>query len=134
MDDPTQQGVMGKLGLDQSYEQLVEKYGEDNAAFIAETTGGWVANYSRTLYLKMGVCDESAFIADARSAAEENGWEFELQDGDMGLLEKLFTGNWDDDFVIVHPGQQVVARNDERVLDVEPVDRRRRWAQSSAAR
>ena len=26
---------------------------------------------------------------------------------------------WDQDFVVVRPGQRIVARNDERVLDVE---------------
>ncbi len=117
-----QQGVMSKLGLTESYEQLVEKYGEDNAAFIAETTGGWVANYSRFLYLEMGICDESALIADTRRRAADNGWEFELRDGDIGLIKKLFAGDWDDEFIIVQPGQQIAARNDERILEAQPAE------------
>jgi len=34
-----QQGVMGKLGLNQSREELIAKYGEDNADFINEMMG-----------------------------------------------------------------------------------------------
>ena len=114
-----QTGVMGKLGLAQSYEQLVEKYGKDNADLIAETLGNWVQNYSRCLYLRMGLGDEQPQIDSARSNAEGSDWKFELRDGDWSLLRKLFGGVWDDDFVTVRPGQRIVARNDDSVLDVE---------------
>ena len=35
------------------------------------------------------------------------------------LPQKLFNGDWDDDFVIVQPGQTIVARNNEKVLAAE---------------
>ncbi len=112
-------GVMDKLGLADTYEQLVEKYGKENAEFISQTLGDWRKNYSRLLYLEMGVCDEREFIERARRLAEESGWLFERREGDWSLLEKLFFGRWDEDFVIVPPGGRIIARNDERVLDVE---------------
>ncbi len=114
-----QQGVMGKLGLTESYDEMVSKYGRENADFIRETMGDWMKNYSHMLYLKMGACDEGPLIAEARARAERNGWSFEQRDGDWTLLEKLFNGDWDDDFAIVPPGGRIVARNDETVLDVE---------------
>ncbi len=117
-----QTGVMGKLGLTESYEQLVAKYGEDNAAFITETLGNWTQNYTRYLYLKMGICCEDDYIEQTRKWAGDRDWEFELRDGKLTLMEKLFTGQWDDDFVIVQPGEQIVARNDGSVLAVAPVD------------
>jgi hypothetical protein len=36
----------------------------------------------------------------------------------MSLLKKLFFGTWDEDFLVVQPGQTVVARNDSDALDV----------------
>ena len=114
-----QQGVMGKLGLAESYEQLVEKYGPDNADYIQQTLGDWMRNYTNMLYLEMGVCDERAFIERARAEADEHHWAFEQRKGDWSILEKLVFGQWDDDFVIVRPGQRIVARNDESVLDAE---------------
>lgn len=114
-----QTGVMGRLGLAESHEQMVEKYGPENAEFIRRSLGGGLENYSRVLYLKMGVCDEESHIEEARKRAAERGWRFELREGDMTLLEKLFRGEWDEDFVVVRPGERIVARNDQRVLDKE---------------
>ncbi|GAF86771.1 unnamed protein product, partial [marine sediment metagenome] len=113
-------GVMADLGLDMSHEQLVEKYGQEDAEFIAETLGDWRKNYSTLLYIDMGVCDESPFITEARDVAADNGWEFVSRKGDWGLLKKLFSGRWDEDILVVHPGETIVARNDEWVLDVAP--------------
>ncbi len=116
-----QQGVMDKLGLSQDYEALVEQYGEENAKYIAELTGGWQENYQRYLYLTTGVCDETSFIEATRSKAAEKGLDFELQAGSLDLLRKLFLGQWDEQYLIVQPGQRIVARNDSDVLDVETV-------------
>ena len=113
------QGVLGRLGLTESYEQLVAKYGADNTDYIRQTLGDWTQNYSNMLYLDMGVCDERPFIEQARAEADGHHWAFECRKGDWSLLEKLFYGRWDDDFVIVRPGQRIVARNDESVLDAE---------------
>ena len=65
----------------------------------------------------MGTCDESQFIEQTRREAVDRNWQFDIREGDWTLLEKLFYGQWDDDFVIVQPGRKIVARNDECVLD-----------------
>jgi hypothetical protein len=113
------QGVMGKLGLTETYEQMVEKYGRENADFLAGMLGDWRKNYTRYLYLTMGVCDEAQLVASARAEAARLGWEFEQRQGSMSLLSRLVNGPWDDDFLVVPPGRRIVARNDEAILDVE---------------
>jgi len=113
-------GVMANLGLTESFEELVAKYGRENAEYIRQSLGDWTKNYSRFLYIRMGICDEQAFIDDTRREAAARNWRFDLRDGDWTLLRKLFHGQWDEDFVIVRPGQRLIARNDERVLDVSP--------------
>ena len=113
--DPDKQA--GGLGAAQSYEQLVEKYGKDNADYIAQTMGAWTANYDNLCYLEMGVCDERPFVEAARAKAAERGWGFDQRPGDWTLLEKLFHGRWDEDFVILRSGEKLIARNDDRVLD-----------------
>jgi hypothetical protein len=115
----SREGVMGHLGLTESYESLVETYGEDNARFITESLGNWRENYTKYLYIEMGTCDESALIDRTRRDAEDRGWDFELRPGDWTLLRKLFEGPWDADFVVCQPGERLVACNDERVLGRE---------------
>ena len=40
----------------------------------------------------------------------------------MSLLERFISGDWnDEDFLIVEPGQKVVATNDERIIGCEPI-------------
>jgi hypothetical protein len=112
-----QQGVMGRLGLTEPYDQMVAKYGKENADFIVETLGGWAKAYSRLLYVEMDVCDETPFIEEARRRAEERHWELVVQKGDWSLLRRLFEGEWDSDFLIVPPGAKIVARNDGEILD-----------------
>jgi hypothetical protein len=109
----------GKLGRRMSYDDLVAKYGRDNADYITRTLGDWRKNYSRMLYLKMGICEEEDYVERTRAEAARHDWQFDLRPGDLGLLEKLFSGEWDEDFVVVQPGRRIVARNDERVLDAE---------------
>ena len=113
------QGVMARLGLTEPYEQMVAKYGKDNADYIVETLGGWRKQYKDLLYLEMGVCDEAPYTEAARARAAAEGWQFERREGDWTLLQKLFRRQWDDDFVIIPPGGRIVARNDERVLDAD---------------
>lgn len=111
------QGVMGKLGLTETYEELVDKYGKEAADFLQASIGDWMKNYDRFLYLRMGVCDEGPYVQLARRDAAERGWQLEVRDGDLSLLRKLFEGPWDEDFVVVPPGGRIVALNDDRVLD-----------------
>ncbi len=113
------QGVMGKLGLAEPYEDMVAKYGKENADFIMETMGDWRKNYSNMLYLTMDVCDEKHYLDTARAEAQKHNWQFDQRPGDWSLLKRLFSGDWNNDFVIVQPGQKIVAKNDETVLDRE---------------
>ncbi len=117
------EGVMGKLGLAMTYAQYVAKYGKENADYIIETLGDWRKNYSKILYLEMGTCDETQFMEISRQEAKQHDWQFEQRKGDWSLLERLFLAGgqdtWDDDFVIVPPGAQIAARNDDAVLEAK---------------
>jgi len=111
--------IQQKLGLFMAYEELVEKYGEDNAKYIQETMGSGVQHYSRIAFIEMGVPGEEPFIQMSRKEAEDKEWSFELLHGSMKLLIKLTNADWDQDFLIIEPGQTLAATHDDSVIGVK---------------
>lgn len=96
------------LGLDQSYNDLVEKYGEENAVFIWETL------HPQPLHKEMIFIDIPQFSSlgykeALKSVADEQGRELKVLQGDMRLIEHLISGNWDEnEFLIVPPGKKII--------------------------
>jgi len=109
-----------KFGLPRSFEELVERYGEDNARYLWETLGQYTKNYRKLVFIEMGVEPNGDFEAATRREAQEAGMEFEKLAGRLTLFEKLVSGDWDEeDFLVVPPGRRIVATHDERVIAAE---------------
>lgn len=118
-----EEGVTVQLGINRTYEEYVEQYGEENARFIMESLGGWEKSYSRVTYIEMGLDGGSRYEQEARAGAEENGWEFERIEGKWGLLKNLAGGAWDDEaFLVVPPGCRIEATGDETIFRAVPVE------------
>jgi hypothetical protein len=123
--------VLGSVGpssdAQATYEEYVEKYGKDNADYLMQVMGAWEAHYNRAVFIDMGVGDTAATEADAEQIAVERGWRFERLAGDDALVRRLIDGDWDDDFLVVPPGEAIVQRIDETIVAsapaVEPVAR-----------
>jgi Protein of unknown function (DUF1638) len=110
-----------KFGMAQSYEELLEKYGKENADYLWEELGGYSKNYGKLTFIEMGIEPSDSFEKETREEAAERGMEFEKVRGDMVLIERLVNGDWEgDDFLVIQPGHRVVARHDERIIDTEP--------------
>jgi hypothetical protein len=117
----TQQSLR-KSGLGYTYAELVEKYGEDNAKFLFEQLGDTTRNYHQFTFIEMGIEPDDRFERASREEAARRGWTFDKIQGDMGLIERLVNGPWNDtEFLVVAPGFRVVARYDESVMSTEPV-------------
>ena len=110
------QSVMSRLGLDKTYEEYVKKYGEENARYIMETLGDWKKNYRKMAYIEMGLATELGYDKKAEADAKGNGWEFEKIQGDWRLLRNFVNGEWNDDFLVLRPGERIAATNDADVL------------------
>jgi hypothetical protein len=100
-----------------TYAEFVEKYGKDNAAYLMEAMGAWQQHYKRAAFIDMGVGDSGAAQARAREEAARRGWAFDRVVGDVLLVRKLIDGDWDDDFLVVNPGDKIVETYDESVMD-----------------
>ena len=112
-----QDAIQNQTGMAQTYEQLVAKYGEDNAKFLYEELCNMTRNYSGMTFIAMGIEPDDRFERQARQQAAAKNWKFERIEGDMSLLQQLLDGPWDDErFLVVPPGGRVAASFDERVI------------------
>ncbi len=117
-----QSAIRRKTGLGQSYEELVARYGEDNAKYLYEQIGDYTRprHYGQYTFIEMGIEPDDRFERLAREQAAERGWKFEKVAGDMSLIQRLLDGPWDDaDFLVVPPGSRVAAAYDERIIRLE---------------
>jgi hypothetical protein len=125
-----QGGVMDKLGLNKTYEEYVEEYGEENAQYLMEMLGGWTDNYNKMTFINMSFRrddgsevvfgDLSAHMLQTRQKADELGWQFEEAAGDITLLEKFINCDWnDDDFLIVPPERKITVTNADDIMAFE---------------
>ncbi|HMN29407.1 MAG TPA: DUF1638 domain-containing protein [Caldilineaceae bacterium] len=102
--------------LQELYQEYVEKYGEDNAQYLMETMGAWQSHYNRAAYIDVGVGHGAAVEEEARREAGRRGWRFERLTGNLSLIRRLLYGEWDEDFLVLSPGEQIRMAYDEGVV------------------
>jgi hypothetical protein len=116
----SQESIQHQSGMMQSYDELVAKYGEDNAKFLYEQLCDMTRNYSGMTYIEMGIEPDDRFERKAREEAAERGWKYQKIAGDMTLIQQLVDGPWDDDrFLVVPPGNRVTPSFDDKIIKLE---------------
>jgi hypothetical protein len=98
------------LGLDQSYEDFVEQYGEDNAKYLWETLHpeALPGAHDRVVFIEMPNIDDAARARACQDQAEANGKTFVKLSGSMDMIRKLVFGEWDDEtFLTVREGESI---------------------------
>ncbi len=109
-------------GMDMTYDEMVEKYGEDNAAYLFETLiAAQEKSYRQYTFIEMGIEPDDRFECQTRELARQKNWAFEKISGDLSLIANLVNGEWPDaDFLRVEPGHEIVARYDEGIVTAKP--------------
>ncbi|UCH33436.1 MAG: DUF1638 domain-containing protein [Armatimonadota bacterium] len=104
-------------GMQLSYDDLVAKYGEDNAAYLCEVQQAWIKHYSRAALIDLKLGPHDVLRAEVEQIAAERDWDFDDLPGDLRLIRKMLDGEWNaDEFLIVQPGQQVIRGNDDDII------------------
>lgn len=100
------------------FDYYAEKYGEENAEFLVMTE--LTANYNRCAYVRWDELPFPAHEAYTRDAAEDNGWDFDMVQGDSRYLRDFLSGNWDEKrFLVVPPGRKTAAEYTGKIIGLE---------------
>ena len=103
-----------------SYEEYVEKYGEENACYLMETLNNHLRNYSRVAYIDTGIPGTDYHKQTAEEWADEQGWEYSIVRGSTQLIAKMMDGQWDEDeFLVVPPGKTLEPSHDDGVVRLQ---------------
>jgi hypothetical protein len=76
--------------------------------------------YNKLAFIEMGIEPDDIPEQQVRLIAEERHWTFEKISGDLSLLRRFLSGDWNEDFLIVPPGKQIRESYDDDVIEVAP--------------
>ena len=88
----------------EEHKQLIEKYGEAKAERITRLL---LRNYKRLAFINTGQYEIDRYRAYARQTAEKFNLRFEEIDGSPALVKKMVFGPWDEEFLVVAPGETI---------------------------
>ena len=99
-------------------EGYVAQYGEDNADYLMETEQGWFKSYNRAFFIDWEELGNSDYYRTyTKNCASYLNWNYEETQGKPLLMEKLLSGIFDEDEVlIVPPGMTIAASFDNAII------------------
>lgn len=110
-------GDVATLGVSpRGYQDLVDKHGPENAAYIAEVMQRWAANYQRLVYLESADPEPAAYRQEAEQKARRWQLAMETRASDHRLVDALLAGDWGPEFLVVGPGRQVAVGSAAQVV------------------
>lgn len=86
------------------------EYGKDNHEYLCEAMGSWKKRYNRAVLLETGAEIRPGLEEEVQAESHRNNWEYQKMVGSMRLFEKLINGPWDEEFLVLQPGEQVPAQ------------------------
>jgi hypothetical protein len=103
--------------LQATYKQWVQKYGEDQAKYLLEEISRWTEAYSHGSLIDFDFLKHLDLPQQVQKVCAEKGWTYDQIPGDLSLFQRMLDGPWPEtDFLLVKPGQKVVATFDEKII------------------
>ncbi|MFO7820688.1 MAG: DUF1638 domain-containing protein [Lentisphaeria bacterium] len=95
------------------YDQLVDRYGEENASFISAFRESWKRNYQRAAYIRFPAEEEERTPPGqelTEAMAGDLGWDYQVLEGDESMLEAMLSGHWQDARLLLVPAHSRTVR------------------------
>jgi hypothetical protein len=115
---PTRAGAGGSSTS--TYEQWVQKYGEERARYLLEVMGQWTQHYTHGVLIDFDFTKPLRLDERVQHICSQRGWQYDELPGDLRLLQRWVDGQWDaQEFLVVQPGETVTPSYDEGVVSAE---------------
>ncbi len=88
----------------EEHKKIVERYGEAKAERMTKLL---LKNYTRLALINTGQYEIDKYRDYSKKTAERFDLRFEEIEGSSSLIQKMLTGPWDDEFVVIQPGESV---------------------------
>ena len=85
------------------YRSCLARYGPETTKEIYDML---LKNYRRLCLVDTGAFDLCRACVYGEQAASQLGLDFATQKGSLRVLDKLFSGQWDEEFLIIRPGER----------------------------
>jgi hypothetical protein len=87
------------------YERIAQRFGKERAERIYHLM---LANYKRLALINTGQYEMDHYREYAQNMAERFNLHYEEIEGSDILVQKMLKGPWDDEFVVVQPGETIL--------------------------
>jgi hypothetical protein len=102
------------------YHDYVQKYGQDNADYLMKYLQGWQKNHRRAIFLDTCPMKKNRYRELANEKANQFHWSFEQMQVDPTLIAKFLQGEWDEDFLVLEPGETIQMADPDRIVTNMP--------------
>ncbi|MDA8212601.1 MAG: DUF1638 domain-containing protein [Clostridia bacterium] len=86
------------------YDHCVKRYGPEKTWKIMKIM---LNHYKRLVLIDTGAYDLDGYLEKTGAFAQTFGLKHQVVPGSLRLLEKLLRGPWDEEFVIIEPGEEI---------------------------
>lgn len=111
----------GRERYEKTYQEYLDKYGEDNAQYLMEMEQNWMQEYHCAMYVGWPEIPSQQYRQYTKECADYLQWEFHQEEGSSSLMHEMLEGNWNrNQFLIVQPGMEIIPTNDDTIIGVRP--------------
>ncbi len=98
------------------YQEYIQKFGQDNADYLIQTLTSWQSHYKRAVLVENELGVNENISNQAAQEAIKRGWQLEKLAGDLNIVRRLLSGEWNDDFLVIPKGSTVTMSMDDEII------------------